>query len=349
LDYRKRFGDCCIPFLWPEKRWLASWVAKMRNHKKRNLLTEAQVRELDQIGFVWSVDLRRFWEQHFKDLEAFKKKHGHCNVPRNYPPNRALAFWVDRLRLSKKNGKLDKNTIRRLNGLGFRWSLLHRRFHRRDLDEFVAILAAFKKRHGHCNLIAARAGLDPDLAGWLKDVRKSKKQGRLDPKRIRQLDRLGFAWEPRKLCRQAMLSALLAYRKRYGNCRVAEKWPKNRSLASWVARMRNYKRRNLLTREQIQELDQIGFTWCTDRQHAWDQQFKELQAFKKKYGHCNVPVKSSLNPALGRWVASLRGQKRRGTLAKDRIRRLAALGFCWDMRKRKKKPRKPKKLKAKLR
>jgi len=127
-----------------------------------------------------------------------KRKHGHCNVPRTYPPNQQLAYWVAKQRASKKKGKLDRKTIRRLNELGFCWSLLRRRFYRRDLDEFVALVTAFKKRHGHCNLIAAYEGVDQDLQAWLKDVRKSKNQGRLDPQRVRQLDRLGFVWEPRK-------------------------------------------------------------------------------------------------------------------------------------------------------
>jgi hypothetical protein len=325
----------------------------MRAAKKRNLLPEAKVRKLDQIGFTWSIDPRHIWEQRFQELAAFKKQHGHCNVPRGYPVNRPLAYWVDNVRRRRKQGKLAKKTIRRLDKLGFCWSLLHRRFQRRDLDEFVATIRAFKKRHGHCDLIAARAGADRDLLFSLKDVRKSKKQGRLDPRYVRQLDRLGFVWEPRKQRRQEMYSAwlysaLLHYRKRYGDCRVPGKWPKNRRLASWVSRMRTAKKRNLLTKAQIQELDHIGFAWDSEpqqkRERIWQQRVQELKAFKSKYGHCNVPWKYRPNAALAKWVSCLRRGKRHGTLAKDRIRCLAALGFRWDMSKGKKPPRKPRKI-----
>ena len=272
------------------------------------------------------------WEQHFQELEAFKKEHGHCNVPRSYPLNQQLAYWVDNLRSRKRKGRLDKNTIRRLDELGFCWSLLHRRFHRRDLDELVAILTAFKKRHGHCNLIAAREGLEPDLLNWLKDVRKSKKQGRLEPQRIRQLDRLGFVWEPKKQCPQEMYSALLDYRKRYGDCRVPDKWPKNRRLASWVARMRTAKNQNLLTKDQVRELDRIGFSWSIDHpRHTWEQRFKELEAFQKQHGHCNVVWKYPLNPALGHWVSRVRTAKRRNLLTKDQIQELDRIGFSWSI------------------
>ena len=278
---------------------------------------------------VIGAALRHTWEQRFKELEAFKKKHGHCNVPRSYPLNQQLAYWVDKLRSSKRKGRLDKEMLRRLDELGFCWSLLHRRFHRRDLDELVAILTAFKKRHGHCNLIAARESLDLDLVDWLKDVRKSKKQGRLDPRYVRQLERLGFVWRPREQNRQEMYSALLDYRKRYGDCRVPSQWPKNRRLASWVERMRAAKRRNKLTHAQIQEFDRIGFIWSIALRHTWEQRFKELEAFKKEHGHCNVPENYPLNPALGHWVSGMRHKKKRGKLTKERVRHLAALGFCW--------------------
>jgi DNA-binding transcriptional regulator YiaG len=303
----------------------------MRAAKKQNLLTKAKIQELDQIGFTWSIDLRHPWEQRFKELEAFKRKHGHCNVPRSYPLNQQVAYWVDKLRSSKRKGKLDKTTIRRLDELGFCWSLLHRRFHRRDLDELVAILTAFKERHGHCNLIAAHEGLDLDLVDWLKDVRKSKKQGRLDPRYIRQLERLGFVWRPKEQNRQEMYSALLDYRKRYGDCRVPSQWPKNRRLASWVERMRAAKRRNKLTHAQIQELDRIGFIWSIALRHTWEQRFKELEAFKKEHGHCNVPENYPLNPALGHWVSAMRHKKKCGKLTEAQIQELDRIGFIWNM------------------
>ena len=149
------------------------------------------------------------------------------------------------------------------------------------------------------------------------------------PRRIRQLDRLGFPWEPRKQGRQDFYAALLDYRKQYGDCRVPVKWPQNPWLGALVHRMRTAKKRNLLTEAQIRELDQIGFAWSITPRTSWEQRFRELEAFKKKHKHCDVPAKYPPNPALGNWVSHMRQQKRLGTLAKDRVYRLAALGFSW--------------------
>ena len=34
------------------------------------------------------------WEQRFKELESFKKEHGHCNVPCEYQSNPKLGRWL---------------------------------------------------------------------------------------------------------------------------------------------------------------------------------------------------------------------------------------------------------------
>jgi hypothetical protein len=237
----------------------------MRWARKHNRLSKERIAELDRIGFVWSVDVRPEWGSYFKKLEAFKKKHGHCNVPKVYPQDPGFACWVHNMRARKRRKGLDRKTVRRLNELGFCWSVLHRRFHRRDLGEFVALVAAFKKQYGNCSLIKQDEVMESDLRGWVRDVRKSKKQGRLDPKVVRQLERLGFIWDPRTQFPQEMRAALRAYRKRFGDCLVPRIWPEDPRLASWVSRMRTARRRNQLTQAEIRELTKLGFCWDATR------------------------------------------------------------------------------------
>lgn len=278
-----------------------------------------------------SKDFPPNWELRLKELKAFKKEHGHCNVPRNYPLNQPLAYWIDSVRRRKKQRKLSPETIRQLNELGICWTLLKRRFHRRDLDEFVAAVKAFKKQHGDCNF-AAHVGIDPDMIEWLKNVRKSKKFGRLPAQYVQQLDRLGFIWRPREQYAQNMFAALRAYRKRYGNCNVPTRWPKNTSLAAWTSRMRADRRKKRLTKAQIQQLDQIGFCWDLG---TWEKRLEELKTFKKKHRHCNVPYNYQPNLTLARWVVNIRHRKKQGILAKERVRLLNELGFCWVIARKK--------------
>lgn len=80
------------------------------------------------IGRVRIVDKEYFkpylaglFEERFAELQEFKKIHGHCNVPHDYPPNKTLGGWVSRIR----NGQspVDKERQTRLSQLGFTWKV----------------------------------------------------------------------------------------------------------------------------------------------------------------------------------------------------------------------------------
>ena len=45
------------------------------------------------------------WQTMYNDLIAFKKREGHCNVPRN-PENKQLGRWCNNQRQAKKKGQL---------------------------------------------------------------------------------------------------------------------------------------------------------------------------------------------------------------------------------------------------
>ncbi len=66
----------------------------------------------------------------------------------------------------------------------------------------------------------------------------------------------------------------------------------------------------------------------------WEQRFAELLAFKAAHGHCNVPSTSRDDTALARWVFNCRRQRKLGSLDRDRIERLDAIGFVWALRNR---------------
>ena len=67
---------------------------------------------------------------------------------------------------------------------------------------------------------------------------------------------------------------------------------------------------------------------------VWEAAFKQLQAFKKAHGHCEVPTSyKSAGVALGKWAADQRQVfrgKKRGCLCPSRMARLDALEFVWS-------------------
>ncbi len=274
---------------------------------------------------------RPSWEQRFRELESFKKTQGHCNVPAIYPPNPALGRWVANVRRAKKHGAITEERVRRLDALAFRWerkpaiaAVWEQRIH--DLN-------SFKQEHGHCN-VPDRYRPNPALAHWVANLRHRKKRGKVDEGKIRCLNTLGFCWV-RQATWEQRIHDLTTFKQKYGHCNVPMRYPPKPVLGWWVSSIRQRRKRGEIAKDKIRLLNALGFCWQIRQrglQIPWEQRVNDLKAFKMEHGHCNVPTLYPPNPTLGYWVTNLRKQKKRGTLAKERIFLLDALGFCWVRR-----------------
>ena len=277
-----------------------------------------------------STSIRPNWALRLQELEAFKKEHGHCDVPHNYVPNPPLANWVSYVRNRKRSGRIAAELASRLDGLGFTWMLRRRSAYRRDWDAMVVALTAFKNKHGHCRVPVQPATYQA-LGLWLTDVRRRKRRGLLERGRIQQLERLGVSWEPNRDKWEDRFAELVAYRAKYGDCKVPGNWPENRRLASWVIVQRQARRQKLLTQDRLERLDKIGFVWKA-KADAWEAHYAALVKYKQVHGHCQVSTQSKDHASLGNWVRTMRGCRKRGKLSEERIRRLTELGFVWSVR-----------------
>ena len=122
LAFKRKHGHCSVPTRCPENPALGRWVAAQRYNRRIDNLSKSQIRELDRIGFVWSSG-DHSWNKAFQVLQTFKKKHGHCDVPRDWPQRQTLANWVHNQRHKRRKGKLSAEKTRKLDGLGFCWSI----------------------------------------------------------------------------------------------------------------------------------------------------------------------------------------------------------------------------------
>ena len=93
-----------------------------------------------------------------------------------------------------------------------------------------------------------------------------------------------------------------------------------------------------VSQDQIGHLEQIEFKWKDNGyETTFEKQCGELEAFKGKFAHCNVPSQYSDNPSLGYWCSSIRkaykkvqkGEKTDYDISQDRIERLEKIGFKW--------------------
>jgi hypothetical protein len=84
----------------------------------------------------------------------------------------------------------------------------------------------------------------------------------------------------------------------------------------------------------MQRLEALGFEWrvAEDADAIWDKRFAQLGAYKAAHGDCIVPRGYKANQQLGTWVMNQRKLKVAGKLSQERVARLDALGFEWNVR-----------------
>ena len=322
IKYKKRYGDCNVPDKWEKDRSLAMWVGNQRQRKHREELSPIHIQRLDEIGFDWDPKETQ-WQHMYKELVEYKNRYGNCAVSQE-PANLKLLNWVNSQRQFRNKNRLSIGRIKQLSELGFDWDP-----HSTAWDTIYARLVGYKKQHGNCNVPRSWAK-DSALAEWVGNQRQYKVKGLLSRDRVLRLEELGFTWVPKESLWADMYTQLKEYKKRHGHCNVPDTWAEDQSLGMWVTNLRARKRRNHLSRDNIRQLDAIGFNWDWDSKEArWQEMYGRLRDYVKRYGNCLVPAKWEKDLALGAWVGNQRQFRARGRLSNERISLLDKLGFIW--------------------
>jgi len=340
-------GASAVEVVDEETKKLNKWMLYQRQAKKRGVLSEARIKALNEIGFVWQrnarrtgaraprspaveVPITRTWEEMFSELVVFFKLHGHCNVPDDWTAQPELAGWVAMQRRAKKQSRLTPEQVSRMEEIGFAWST-----HDGGWDAMFAKLVEHMRpmHNGKPREVPA----SDELKRWVLTQRQFKKRGDLDPEREKRLTSIGFEWEPFSAQWEGMFARLRAYHAERGNCLVPSKWPKDQQLASWVGTQRMRKSEGKLSAERISKLDALNFEWRPGRsgggeveREPWEKMFAQLQSFHQATGHASVPQTYPANKKLAWWVTTQRRKHRKQKLADWQIARLNELNFEWD-------------------
>ena len=111
-------------------KWIYAQRVKYRKQNKLlgKYLSYEKIELLNDINFIWDVK-ECIWNIRLRELEEFKRTHGHCLVPRNDKHFPKLKKWVNdtRKRRSNRNCKrslLSEKQIQDLDNLGFIWNAL---------------------------------------------------------------------------------------------------------------------------------------------------------------------------------------------------------------------------------
>lgn len=116
--YKIKHGSADVPNQWSEDTKLAAWVSHQRQKYKKSELTSQQIELLQELEFSWSLRERGTWDDRLAELLEFRDRHGHLNVPTNYPPAPKLRQFIASSRYQFKTGTLDMERLKRLKDAG---------------------------------------------------------------------------------------------------------------------------------------------------------------------------------------------------------------------------------------
>lgn len=301
------------------------------------------------------------WDERIEQVKEYAAKHGHCRIPSSMP---GVGVWAEKLRsnyietnkedstLQPADGppacRLNKERIAELSALNFDWSLkpvpLPWRVRYQHLVEY-------HKRTGHTR-VPRRWKEDPHLSFWIHTQRKYYREKKLSAERMELLEKLNFEWlvRTKEATWEERIEECKQFRQEHGHLKIPvpakDEEPENKSVEGfqrWAEQLRAEKRKHdlgfesKLTKEQIEELDELDFDWgakavlpAKGARVPWDFRFRELEEYKKLHGDCRVPKVYKENEALGTWVSTQRRLYSRNKLQPDRLKRLKEIGFCWN-------------------
>ena len=146
----------------------------------------------------------------------------------------------------------------------------------------------------------------------------------------------------------------LVFRRAYGHAYCPKIFPENPSLGRWCCKIRHWRNTESphLTESRINRLDMAGFVWnpkadkafwklqteCAQAIDLWEENFKDLMAYKAEKGNVLVPKEYQANKRLARWVLKQRRSykaKHNGeyhTLDDEKEQRLIDVGFVFNSR-----------------
>ena len=235
---------------------LSNWVKKMRTMRRRGELAQDVILSLNALEMDWEpLQKRRF--ARLEDLQAFKAKEGHVQVP----VGSSLERWVRRMRALKRQDKLDGDIVQELDKLGVIWEPNATKENHSDetfesrLDELKALVASDGK-------VKRTNQYEPGMKTWLYHQQRYFREGKLSKDKIQALRDVGVTLKmTQRVSWDARLMELIEFKRIHGHCNVPATWRHNKELGSWVGTQRKYKRTGKLSDERISALTSVGFEW----------------------------------------------------------------------------------------
>ena len=126
VQYKQEHGDCHVSQKYSKMPKLGPWVSNQRTAYKNGTISEQNYAKLNDLGFRFTSGHESKWNDRYEQLIEFKKKYGHCNVPREpheYEDAPDLGKWVAHQRYQHRTRKLKDERFEKLHAIDFQWDV----------------------------------------------------------------------------------------------------------------------------------------------------------------------------------------------------------------------------------
>ena len=340
--YYEAHGNLEVPLHYKTEEGysLGGWLftqRKVRAGEEYGVLSEEQIKRLDEIGMIWSGYRDLIWERYFAAAKAYREKYGDLKVPAGYRMDTGLKLgsWLSNLRTYRKSGLrknyLTEERINVLDGLGMEWSVPDYLFER----NYAAALE-YWKGHGNLDVPAGQVSGDGvKLGNWIQKLRRIRKgagEGRLTEEQIKRLDEIGMEWSDKyeRLWEKGYREAERYYAAN-GDLKVPTGYVTDTGykLGNWISDQRENKKLNAKRRAR---LDALGMIW--EKPDAWERKFELAKEYFLRNGNLNVPANYIAQGVwLNKWVNEQKqiylGNRKGKVLTSEQIERLESVGMRW--------------------
>lgn len=310
-NYVKENGDLEVPkrYVTGEGYSLGAWIQTqrlVRAGKTSGILTDVQVKLLDDIGMRWENARDIAWEKYYAAAKQYYEEHGDLLISMNDSKcGLALGRWIAQLRNYRKSNiqsaYISPERIAAMDAIGMVW----------DVPDYLwerNFASALEYRRQHGNLEVPADYVDENgvrLGVWLSNVRTGVKKGNarkpLTADQIRRLDELGMNWEGKYSATwDRSYAAACQYKKEHGNLQIPASYTTKDGIAlgRWIRRQKAEK----LTEARKAKLDAIGMVW--EKEDPWMEKFRLVKAYYDQNGHTKMPADYVVDGVwLRRWLS----------------------------------------------
>jgi len=221
---------------------------------------------------------REMWQKRYNELQDFRRKTGHCNVPQRFDSNKPLGKWVHKQRQELKkmrdgdSSSLSAERVEALDLIGFQCTTSNRAeaLWQQRFNE----LEGFKAESGHCN-VPQKFAPNIALGKWVHRQRHEFKKIRdgdasfLTKHRIDKLIEIGLCPNRQEAVWQQRYRELVEFKRKNGHCNVPRKYPPNKPLGLWVNKQRHELKKtrdgegSCLSAHRVEALEKVGLHYMT--------------------------------------------------------------------------------------